>query len=106
MAENLPPTTLVIFGVTGDLSRRYLLPALAEICHNSEVGASLKILGLSRREISAAEVLTKTTGGLKSQLQTYQMDYGQPSEYQKLRQKLEADGSEQVIFYFAVPPEA
>jgi glucose-6-phosphate 1-dehydrogenase len=34
------------------------------------------------------------------------MDYGQISQYQKLKQKIDQLGSEQVIFYFAVPPQA
>jgi glucose-6-phosphate 1-dehydrogenase len=104
--QKLPSTTLVIFGVSGDLSHRYLLPALAEICQSSEIRAQLKILGLSRRQISAEDVLDTKTAGLMSQLETYRMDYGQAGEYQKLRQKLESGDSEQVIFYFAVPPEA
>jgi glucose-6-phosphate 1-dehydrogenase len=107
MAQNkLPSTTLAIFGITGDLSHRYLLPALAEICQNSQVRAQLKILGISRRQISPAEVLTDKTAGLAGQLQLLQMDYSQKSEYQGLKQKLEAIGSDQVIFYFAVPPAA
>jgi glucose-6-phosphate 1-dehydrogenase len=102
----LPSTTLVIFGISGDLSHRYLLPALAEICQSSEVRAQLKILGLSRRQIPASQVLNDKTAGLKSQLETYQMDYEQPEQYQKLRQKLEHTDCDQIIFYFAVPPQA
>jgi glucose-6-phosphate 1-dehydrogenase len=109
MADNkqsLPTTTLVIFGISGDLSRRYLLPALAEICQSSEIRASLKILGLSRRKITASEVLSEETAPLKPQLETYRLDYQQAEDYKKLKQKLEAQDSQQVIFYFAVPPGA
>ena len=106
MSQSLPTTTLVIFGVSGDLSHRYLLPALAEICQNSDFRAQLKILGLSRREISASEVLTGKTANLKGQLQTLQLDYEQISEYKKLKNKIDGLGSAQAIFYFAVPPEA
>jgi glucose-6-phosphate 1-dehydrogenase len=106
MTQSLPSTTLVIFGVSGDLSKRYLLPALAEICRGSDFRTRLKILGLSRRDILVSDILADKTSNLKGQFQTFQMDYEKDSEYQKLRDKLRESKSEQVIFYFAVPPEA
>jgi len=106
MAEKLPTTTIAIFGVSGDLSRRYLLPALAEICQSSDVSAQLNILGLSRRELLAKDVLPKRAGGLASQFQILQMDYGQAADYKKLKAKLNQLDCQQVIFYFAVPPSA
>jgi glucose-6-phosphate 1-dehydrogenase len=104
--EELPATTLVIFGVSGDLSRRYLLPALAEICQDSDVQARLKILGLSRRAVLAEDVLPANAGDLAGQFQVVQIDYEQPSEYTKLAAQLDGLGVEQVIFYFAVPAAA
>jgi glucose-6-phosphate 1-dehydrogenase len=106
MAQSLEPTTLVIFGVSGDLSQRYLLPALAEICQNSDFKAHLKILGISRRSISPKEILKDRTAGLASQFEVLQMDYGVATEYQKLKDYLSKHDAKQVIFYFAVPPEA
>jgi glucose-6-phosphate 1-dehydrogenase len=106
MDKVLPPTTLVIFGVSGDLSRRYLLPALAEICQNSDFRAHLNILGLSRRDIQAKEVLPPQAAGLAGQFQVMRLDYEQPGEYQRLKAELERQAVDQVIFYFAVPPEA
>jgi glucose-6-phosphate 1-dehydrogenase len=106
VAENLPVTTLVIFGISGDLSRRYLLPALAEICQSSDFKAQLKILGLSRRDIDTNEVLSDKTSNLKDQMQIMQMDYEDANQYIKLQQKLDGLKTEQVMFYFAVPPEA
>src|SRR4051794_1885665 len=100
MADNkqsLPSTTLVIFGVSGDLAHRYLLPAMAEICQNSDIRAHLKILGLSRRDITPETVLTDETISLKNQFQTLRMDYNQAGEYQKLKLKLDEHGSKQVI---------
>jgi glucose-6-phosphate 1-dehydrogenase len=52
----LPPTILVIFGITGDLSHRYLLPALAEVSRAEELPEDFKIIGISRREITAGDV--------------------------------------------------
>lgn len=106
MPEGLPSTTLAIFGVSGDLSRRYLLPALSEICKSSEVRANLKILGLSRRELNIEEVLPEGSADLAGQFDLLKIDYQHPEEYQKLQEKLLENGSDQVIFYFAVPPDA
>ncbi len=106
MAENLQPTTLVILGVTGDLSQRYLLPALAEICQSSDIRGHLKILGISRHQITAQEILKNHAQSLAGQFTTYQMDYSQPAEYQKLKDFLENQDTQQIIFYFAVPPDA
>ena len=106
VSQNLPTTTLVIFGVSGDLSHRYLLPALAEICQNSDFKARLKILGISRQAINIEEVLNERTAKLKKQTQLLQMDYDRPDDYKKLHTALSEIGSQQVIFYFAVPPQA
>ncbi|MBX4190640.1 glucose-6-phosphate dehydrogenase (NADP(+)) [Candidatus Saccharibacteria bacterium] len=106
MGQDMPFTAMVIFGVTGDLSRRYLLPALSEICQNSDFRTQLKILGLSRQNINAKDVLTGEAASLTGQFEVFQMDYQQASEYQKLKQKLDRLKAQQVIFYFAVPPEA
>lgn len=106
MSQELPSTTIVILGVSGDLSKRKLLPALAEICENSDIRAHLHILGISRRAVLASDVLPASASSLASQFETIQVDYQNIEEYEKLKAKLQEMGSEQVIFYFAVPPEA
>ncbi len=106
MPEKLQPTTLVIFGVSGDLSQRYLLPALAEICQSRDLRAHLKILGISRRPLTADEILKGKTASLRRQFDTYQMDYQTAGEYKKLKTELAKHDTGQVIFYFAVPPSA
>jgi glucose-6-phosphate 1-dehydrogenase len=105
VSQALPSTTLVIFGVTGDLSHRYLLPALSKICASSEVSANLNILGLSRRDISAKGVLTGKSADLAKRFSVLQMDYEQAADYKKLKTKLSQLKSDQVIFYLVIPPE-
>ena len=41
-----PPVTLVIFGATGDLTRRLLIPAIVNLARGGLVGDDLHILGL------------------------------------------------------------
>jgi len=48
----VPPTTLVIFGATGDLSRRKLLPALYNLAHEGALPELFNLIGVSRRDQS------------------------------------------------------
>ncbi|MGA2319315.1 MAG: glucose-6-phosphate dehydrogenase [Solirubrobacteraceae bacterium] len=50
--ERLPvnPTTLVIFGATGDLARRKLLPALYNLAHDGALPERFNLVGVSRKE--------------------------------------------------------
>jgi glucose-6-phosphate 1-dehydrogenase len=44
------PTTLVIFGATGDLARRKLLPAIYNLAHEGALPEHFHLVGVSRRE--------------------------------------------------------
>ncbi|HEV2998986.1 MAG TPA: glucose-6-phosphate dehydrogenase [Solirubrobacteraceae bacterium] len=50
--ERLPvsPTTLVIFGATGDLAQRKLLPALYNLAHEGALPERFHLIGIARRE--------------------------------------------------------
>ncbi len=103
--EKAVPTILVIFGITGDLSHRKLLPALAAIKKAGQLPDDFKVLGLSRRQVTAKDVLTDDCSSLEPLIDVQTMDVDDPADYQKLKQQLEKSAS-QVIFYFAVPPQA
>ncbi|SEI16908.1 glucose-6-phosphate 1-dehydrogenase [Rhizobium tibeticum] len=45
-AAPIPPATLVIFGATGDLTRRLLIPAIINLTRSGLVGDDLNILGV------------------------------------------------------------
>jgi len=55
--ERLPvhPTTLVIFGATGDLSKRKLLPAIYNLAHEGALPERFNMIGSSRSEMSDGE---------------------------------------------------
>src|SRR5918997_4366749 len=55
--ERLPihPTTLVIFGATGDLARRKLLPAIYNLAHEGGLPERFHLVGVSRSEHSDDE---------------------------------------------------
>jgi glucose-6-phosphate 1-dehydrogenase len=50
--ERLPvhPTALVIFGATGDLAHRKLLPALYNLAHEGALPERLELIGVARRD--------------------------------------------------------
>jgi glucose-6-phosphate 1-dehydrogenase len=52
--ERLPvaPTVLVIFGATGDLARRKLLPAVYNLAHEGALPQHFHLVGIARREKS------------------------------------------------------
>jgi len=49
------PTTLVIFGVTGDLSRKKLLPAIFDLYLKGLLPDRFRVVGFSRRSLSSEE---------------------------------------------------
>ena len=55
--ERLPvhPTTLVIFGATGDLAHRKLLPAIYNLAHEGALPEGFNLIGVSRSEMSDDE---------------------------------------------------
>ncbi|HET9740262.1 MAG TPA: glucose-6-phosphate dehydrogenase [Solirubrobacteraceae bacterium] len=55
----VPPTTLVIFGASGDLARRKLLPALYNLAHEGALPERFNLIGVSRRELSDDEFRTQ-----------------------------------------------
>jgi glucose-6-phosphate 1-dehydrogenase len=48
--QPVAPTTLVIFGATGDLARRKLLPALYNLAHDGALPGRFHLVGVSRKE--------------------------------------------------------
>ena len=46
----VPPTTMVIFGASGDLAQRKLLPALYNLAHEGALPERFNLIGAARRE--------------------------------------------------------
>src|SRR3954453_11866433 len=47
----VPATTLTIFGVTGDLAHRKLLPALYNLAHEGALPERFNLVGVARRDM-------------------------------------------------------
>ncbi len=55
MTHASSPLIMVIFGATGDLMDRKLMPALYRLVHNEEISKNIYIVGVGRREIRTAQ---------------------------------------------------
>lgn len=97
-------TKLVIFGITGDLSTRKLLPALEQIVGTGDFD-DLSIVGISRRHIDTTEML-KSLPSLQSRTSIFTMDLAKESDYEGLKDHLALNPDEQALIYLAVPPAA
>ncbi len=102
------PTILVIFGISGDLAGRYLLPAISAISKAKMLPKKFHIVGVTRNLDKA--YLKKH---LDKKTEMLEMDLGKASEYEKLkkiilsaRKKFKSELDPQILFYLSVPPNA
>ena len=121
MAEFIPvnPFDIAIFGATGDLSRRKLLPALYHRFLDGQIDASCCILGVARSKLTregfitmAKEACQTYTGewqatkwqAFAKQLDYITMDATKPdTDWQSFSSSLNTDGRTR-IFYLATTP--
>ncbi len=119
----LEPAILTIFGITGDLAQRKLLPALYHLAHDKLLPESFKIVGVSRRGTTVKDVLKLieesvhsngsscdevTLSWLEQALSIVDMDITKPDEYALLKREIDAiEDSLGVclnrLFYLAIP---
>jgi glucose-6-phosphate 1-dehydrogenase len=120
------PCALVMFGASGDLSRRKLLPALFDLACHSCLAPRFRLVGFARTQMSdddfrktAEAALTKGGGnsGREDHLQDFlkQMryfsgNYDDAGAYQRLAEFLEQLDRESHLggnrlFYLATPPD-
>ncbi len=115
------PTSIVIFGASGDLTKRKLLPALYKLSRGQRLPARFSIFGVARTPYTDEEFrqqfrdsLTEFAGvekdddiirSIAERMFYVAGDFGDPALYQKLKSRLEeADGGLGVLYYLAVPP--
>lgn len=119
-----PPTAMVVFGASGDLANRKLLPSLAQIQQRGLLDERFCLLGCGRKEYSdeqfrqiAYDALTEHATNIPADMlkafteKLYYLsgDYGAPAFYGKIKNRLATirekhgvDGCN--VFYLAVPP--
>lgn len=113
-------TALVIFGVTGDLTSRKLIPALYHLHAKNRLPIPFFIFGFARREWND-EILRdhlrqsiRTIEGEKCDEQAslllkncfyHRSDFQNLEGYQRLKQALQEVQAENILYYFAAPPD-
>lgn len=122
------PCAIVIFGATGDLAQRKLLPTLAHLMHDHPLPQSFCIVAFARRPLDDEQWRAMALKSINtfmpeddrldeegqkqfaSHLFYCQSNFEDPQGYQKLKQLLEKLDREQGtagnrLFYLATPPE-
>lgn len=110
-----PAATLVVFGATGDLTKRLLLPALINLTRDGLIGEGLTLLGVSRSgddnslRSSLAEFIDSASDdpvwtGLRSRIFHLAGDLNDPVTFLQLGERLAAIGNANVAFYLATDP--
>jgi glucose-6-phosphate 1-dehydrogenase len=114
---------MVIFGVTGDLTSRKLVPALYEISLNQEFPFQLHLIGFARRnwgdegmrtnlrqavlEFARSKTVDEERlNSLLSSMRYVQCSFDDPEGYQQLGKILKELEPVNCLFYLATPPEA
>lgn len=110
--NNNKPTILIIIGISGDLSKRKLLPAIGAIASTLMIPDKFKILGVTRRtDLNLNELLESTINKdyLISNTEFFGMDLENENDYSRLSDRLLEIEKEfattcQYLFYLSVPP--
>lgn len=113
MLKNNQPAIIVIVGISGDLSKRKLLPALSKIAEAGALPEKYQIIGVTRKINTAiSELLGKTHNPdlIKDNLSLFEMDLTSQADYLRLKEHLQKVEQEfgkpaQRLFYLSVPPQ-
>src|ERR671933_177267 len=104
--ERLPvhPTTLVIFGATGDLARRKLLPAIYNLAHEGALPERFNLIGVSRGDADE-----KVLDSLVGRMRYVTGSFDDSSMYDRLREVTdefdrEADIAFNRLYYLSTAP--
>ena len=121
------PCTIVIFGATGDLTRRKLVPALYNLRREGLLNANTTILGFARRDWSddyfrtllfdegnkhsRTHITSPTWDGFSQRIHYIRSTFEAAEGYQELARRLDAIDEAQGtrgnrLFYLATPPES
>lgn len=110
--NNNKPTILIIIGISGDLSKRKLLPAIGAISSTGMIPEKFHIVGVTRQSgILVEDLLVNTSNKdyLVANTELFEMDLLLDNDYKKLHDRLEEiekyfGERAQYLFYLSVPP--
>jgi glucose-6-phosphate 1-dehydrogenase len=117
--------TVVIFGASGDLTKRKLIPALFRLASSSGPGVSYQVLGLGKESMSTEQFRAHLYEGVKTSKEVSELSEDEWSEfarriyyfsgdltgrdvYEELANRLDViratGGSQNRLFYCSTPP--
>jgi glucose-6-phosphate 1-dehydrogenase len=123
--KSVLPCSIVIFGASGDLTARKLIPALYHLCKEKQMPSDFRIIGFARREKTddswrqelreALDEFSRTKPVDEAVWQSFSKnifycmgDITDSAAYQKLEKQLTSFGSEAIrknlLFYLATMP--
>jgi len=122
---SLEPAIFVIFGITGDLSQRYLLPALYHLFKDGRLHPQTEIVGITRRDMTAEQLFEQVElcvneidkvcdpdalKAMHDHSRMIQMDLNDSAAYGTLLQTLNAIEEEKGmclnrLYYLSIPPQ-
>jgi glucose-6-phosphate 1-dehydrogenase len=121
----LEPSIIVIFGITGDLSQRYLLPALYHLIKDNLLPEQTEIVGISRHDITTDQLYADVElcinevdqicdpvalKAIHQRTRMVQMDLDDDQAYAALKQTLDQIEAEKGLclnrlYYLSIPPQ-
>lgn len=131
MSDELPlpasmePTIFIIFGITGDLAQRYLLPALYHLFKDGRLDEHTEIVGVTRRDVTTEQLFQEVElcvneaenvcdpdalKAMHDHSRMVQMDLNDSESYGKLLETLNAIEEEKGVcmnrlYYLSIPPQ-
>jgi glucose-6-phosphate 1-dehydrogenase len=115
-----PPCVLVVFGASGDLTSRKLVPALARLAENRQLPPAFALVGVARTEMAdedfrkrLVEAVEKPSAAWENLVAGFRYvagDYSDPATFETLKQVLEEVAQERgtggnVVYYLATVPQ-
>ena len=121
--ETAPPSTIIIFGASGDLTKRKLIPALYNLYRKNQLSPRTNVVGFARRPYSDEKFRSLMREGtekfssrtfepdawekFESKLSYFKGDLNSLEDVFKLKQYIleKAFPFENILFYLATPPD-
>lgn len=120
--NDLIDTAFVIFGVTGDLTSRKLIPAIFELFLANRIPKQIHLIGFARRDwnddflknifkesikkYSESDFNEERFEELFSRVKYIQSTFDQQDGYRKLAQYFTENNINNVLYYLATPPDS
>src|SRR3954469_22274748 len=117
--RSAPPATLVIFGASGDLTRRKLIPAVESLSRHHRLPAEFALVGVARTAMTDEQFVEAALGdrglrnlpGLEGGIRYVSGGYDDPETFKRLAEVLDELDTQRGtsgnrLYYLSTPAEA